>query len=329
MTEQFIAEICAFLTEELDEKLAVEAEPVAKNNGVELWGLAIRREAEPCTPMIYLEEFFQEYEQGASIEAVGVRILESYERARYVQQENFPDILSLEDMRQKIVFRLVNYQRNAQQLKEQPHVRFLDLAITFQCLVQKDQKDLGTIRIGRELMEYWKLTKEELYLEAQKNTPKLLPVSIRPLSEVIWQMVQECTEETATEERKNGGKEQETKFLQNEQEIVDNKAKAVYIMSNQSGVHGAAALLYEQELQSLAKAQECDFFVLPSSIHEVLLMPYRESVDSKELCSMVREINQAYVSAEDVLSDQVYLYRRDTGAFEYIAKNQEQQGFSC
>ena len=56
-----------------------------------------------------------------------------------------------------------------------------------------------------------------------------------------------------------------------------------------------------------------DYYILPSSVHEVIIVPYSEILVCSKLDEMVREINITQVEEEDVLSNHVYLYDRGSG----------------
>ncbi len=87
-------------------------------------------------------------------------------------------------------------------------------------------------------------------------------------------------------------------------------ASPLYVLTNSSGICGACALLYPDQLKNFADMLESDLVILPSSIHEVLLVPYDDHISFDELAHMVSHINRAEVPVEDRLSDQVYLYSR-------------------
>ena len=89
----------------------------------------------------------------------------------------------------------------------------------------------------------------------------------------------------------------------------------MYVLSNKSRVHGAACILYPDILKDFAAVVEKDLYVLPSSIHEVILLPAEGTEDSEQLKLMVHEINESQVEDEEVLSDSVYFYRRRDDAF--------------
>lgn len=87
----------------------------------------------------------------------------------------------------------------------------------------------------------------------------------------------------------------------------------MYVLTNQRGIYGAAAMLYPELLKDFAERQKTDLVILPSSVHEVLLVPVRGSLDFAWFRCMVRSINRSEVPPEDWLSDQVYVYRRREG----------------
>lgn len=58
--------------------------------------------------------------------------------------------------------------------------------------------------------------------------------------------------------------------------------------------------------------------ILPSSIHEVLLVVYEEELCMEELKEMVRHVNQTEVAKEEILSDNVYIYSRKTDKISIV-----------
>ena len=55
---------------------------------------------------------------------------------------------------------------------------------------------------------------------------------------------------------------------------------------------------------------EGDLIILPSSIHEVLLIPHSNHISYEELAETVFTINQEEVPQEDRLSNHIYYYSR-------------------
>ena len=153
--------------------------------------------------------------------------------------------------------------------------------------------------IHAEHMKIWKVDINTLYGLAEINTPRLLPAEIKTMTEVMKKIAGEYMESDWGDTFFEG--------------LLDESIpKPLYVMSNCDGMKGAAVILYEGVLKEFAEKIGCDLFILPSSIHEVLLVPYEESVNAAELEETVKMINLAEVPKEEVLSDHVYLYSRKT-----------------
>ena len=87
----------------------------------------------------------------------------------------------------------------------------------------------------------------------------------------------------------------------------------MYILSNHMRSYGAAALIYPEQLRKIAEEVGENYYVLPSSVHETIIVAESESPDKEELCSLIKEINETQVEAEEVLSDHAYYYDCSTG----------------
>ena len=87
----------------------------------------------------------------------------------------------------------------------------------------------------------------------------------------------------------------------------------MYILTNQKGINGASCLLYPDVMNKLSEEFQSDFYVFPSSIHELILVPTHDNKSNNEYSNMVREINATQVAREEVLSDHVYYYSRVNG----------------
>ena len=137
----------------------------------------------------------------------------------------------------------------------------------------------------------WQVSLEEIYDVAFENTPKLLPYELLSMEQVVKNMFSE--EEDLTEM----------------EQIFDfENENAMYVLSNTSKLNGAAAILYPDILKDFAKSCGCDLYILPSSIHEVILVPAKGKGDIEGLNEMVQDVNATQVEPEEVLSDHVYLF---------------------
>ena len=91
-----------------------------------------------------------------------------------------------------------------------------------------------------------------------------------------------------------------------------------YVMTNKRRKYGASILLFEDELASVAEKMHGDFYILPSSVHEVLAVP-EDLMKDQELKEMVKNINDSEVAEEEILSYTIYKYNCRTGEVEVAA----------
>lgn len=157
-----------------------------------------------------------------------------------------------------------------------------------------------TAPVTNQHMEHWKVTADELYQAAGKNTPEKMPVRFCTMEEMIFGVNKDLE---ANSEDEWGDK----LFMP---ELCD-EIPPLYVLSNIVGIQGASTILYPGTLKKCAESLQKDLVILPSSTHEVLILPYEEETDIEELSHMVRAINVSDVPKEEWLSDHVYLYRRE------------------
>ncbi len=271
----------------------ITIQTVYKNNGLSLDGLVIMENHCNISPTLYLNYYYDSYEKGASFQRVYETILKNYRQNKPSQSIDVRFFTQFENTKSKIMFKLINYERNKILLQDIPHIRFLDLAIVFYCLISMDnQVGNATILIHRPHLDYWNITLEELFRIAKKNTQKMLPAKLNNMNDVL----QELSE----------------KHMLFSSIPQDEDIYPMFVLSNQMNLYGAVCILYEDLLKKYAAQTETDFYILPSSIHEVILIPAMEQNCHQELSKMVQEVNHSQLLEEEILSDHAYYYSRKT-----------------
>ncbi len=261
----------------------VSLHSVTKNNNVRLESLLIGTEKTSVMPAVYLNDFYRSYQNGADWEDVISGILQLYETNRNFCYDSVS--FAYEDVQEDIFYRLVNYERNKESLEAMPHYRVGGYAIVFHCMVLAGEERAGNIRLTTEHMKYWGISKEELLRRACANSARLQPTSLRPMAEVMKELMRQDVEACASAEE-----------------------VPMYVLTNDSGNYGASALLDIELLDRFAAALSDDFYILPSSVHEVLLLPLHVAPQAERIAAMVREINETQVPEMEYLSDDVLLY---------------------
>jgi hypothetical protein len=301
--ETFINDITEMVRDMMGEEYSVRIYKVTKNNSLELDSLVMMKEGTNFAPNIYLLPYYEAYSKGSSVKELADQLCKVY-RNHTVQTIDEDFSFTYEAVKPYIIYRLVSYNRNKKLLDKIPHIKYLDMAITFHCLVREDNDGIGSIRITNEHMKQWETSVQEIYNLSIDNTKNLFPPVIRSMDEVILGMLKE--------EYMTGKEDELSDQILNQ--IIDSKSNSqghkMFILSNQKGINGASCLLYDNTLKSFSNQINSDFYILPSSIHEVILVPFNKTFSKEALEEMVKEVNMTQVACDEILSDRVYFYSR-------------------
>jgi hypothetical protein len=279
--------------------------PVEKNNGVQLTAIHILQKGHTLTPSIYLEECYRQYLDGRSLEETLSAVAGLYEEQKLPGEVPLPALEDFEAVQDILCCRLINWEKNRERLQEMPHRQFLDCAVTYDIPVTLSEGREGRITVTETLRRLWHVDEDTLYRHGMENTRRLMPVKLQPVGELIGDILS-----ARRKDRESEGAWQEA------EEVPD---IPLYVLRCESGSQtSAAALLYREVLQEFAK-KHGDFYILPSSVFEVLLAPVAGlPADAASLCGMVQEVNRTQVLPEEVLSDCAYRYHGATGEIEIL-----------
>ena len=310
--EEFISTIQSTLKLRLGDGICVTVLKVPKNNGTMLDGLCITRPDQKISPTIYLNSFYEHWKSGVSMRDILEEIVEIYAEGTAFPRID-PGILNdFKKLRDKVAYKLIHTGANRKLLEDLPNIPFLDLSIVFYLYLEENEYGHMTAVIRRSHLKTWGVTAKELYQLAKNNTPRLLPPELKSMGEVIRDLCNSQMDDALTRQ------------LLWEQHCMPEPAP-LYVLTNTCGINGACTILYEHALKNFADLLEQDFIILPSSIHEVLLVPYTEELCMEELFEMVHEVNQTEVPVEERLSDELYRYRRETDSITLVPRLTEYQ----
>lgn len=275
---------------------------VVKNNSVELDGICLHRAGDTLSPTVYLNHFYEEYLEGRPLHSILSEIAATLSSEVPELEVNTSLYDNYDAIRHQIIFRLVNYERNEELLTSCPYLPFCDLAITFRWLVHSDSSAIASALITNKEMELWNITLEELYQTASINTRRLFPATIQP----IQQLLSEYLDKDA-----------------DIQELLDQTPDELqlFILSNEPRINGSTSMIYDGILADFAKKIKKDLYILPSSIHEVLLMPATKEIEEQALLNLVRDANRTVVGLPDILSDSIYRFDSKHNRIIMIQRN--------
>lgn len=286
--QQFVIVVKNKVALALGDGMSLNIHTALKNNGVERVGLTISDKRINISPTIYLEEYYKQFQDGFDMEDIIASILDVYQEVKFEHTWQIHTVKDFEIMRSKIVYKLIHAKKNESLLNKMPYIAYLDFAIVFYILFEVDDSGTATIPITHELIQLWDVSVDEVQQCAFCNAPSLLPASFKPMQIVIDELMG-------------------TNY--SEQEAIED---LMFVLTNSLRSFGAACILYDGMLDKISEEIGENFYILPSSIHEMIIVPESNSPSREHLNEMITEVNQTQVDEEEFLSECVYYYDRTT-----------------
>lgn len=245
-------------------------------------------------PVIYLKELYDKYLHTRDLE--GTLRKAANNLCRFLENSEISKGLNVNDPLNQIVFQLVNTEQNRGLLAGVPHREWNDLSIIYKYVSYVGDEDVYSAIIRNGLAERLGVSEKDLFELASENTKKLFP----PVTKTMLDIVKESAIEDGMP------KEEADKFFGGVSE-----EDQMYVVTNEKGINGAVAILYPEALGELAKKFGADLYILPSSVHECIVVSSK-SYMPQELAEMVLEVNMNEVNLEERLSNNVYHYDKDS-----------------
>ena len=251
-----------------------KAEGIEKTNGIVKNSVIVRMPEERIGVTIYTDEMF---EHGLDVDESVEKIVDLYNEHKNPPIPDTSFILSYETVKDKLTLRLYNKLTSAVVKRSAASYGFDDLI-----LVPYIDLDMGAVKVKPEFLKIWKVSEDTVFEDAMNN----LKSNVREQSMLD--------------------------FLGYPKELFDPFAVRMMefqkIVSNKTNMFGASSILVL--LDSFKAKYKDGFFVIPSSVHEVLVFP-NDSMDASEIDSMVEQVNRQCVSPEEVLGRKAYFFGCD------------------
>jgi hypothetical protein len=269
--------LCAQVQQILGDRAEVIFTQIPQNNGIVRSAILLKTPDACISPVIYLDEFYEWYGEGRSMEELARQIADLYQNGESINQLDLEPFSHYEQAKYHIFYRLINREKNYELLQDTPHFSYLDLAVVCYYRVPEGPLEGATALLKDKNLAIWKITKEDLFYHTWMNTPFRLPGIFTGMNEL-------CK-------------------LDSEEEIM-------YVLTNTEKHFGAASMLYPNMLSDIGSQLGEDFYILPSSVHECIVVPVSGGYKREELQDVVAEMNRTQVEPAQVLSDHVYYYER-------------------
>ena len=298
--QSFINCIIELLNEQTEEGTWIEIGHQLRNNGVNHDSFVFRRQNEPIAPSIPAACFYEAYQKGSSVNEIVREIRSCYEAGKPGREVDLSFLTDAGALRRNTVCRLINHEYNKELLEQVPHRIFLNLAVVYYYILEDPEIGNGSILLRSDQLGMLGISAQELDLCARRNTRKRCPVSFGTLKSVMDEMLGKT-------EPAEGEKGEEKTILwdgegKNRQEVP------LYILTNKERFYGAYWMSDPDVQRMIAERIGGAYYVLPSSVHECMIVPEYIAWDCASLAEMVAEINRECVPKEEVLADSIYYY---------------------
>ena len=248
-----------------------------------------------------LDEIFYAMERGRDYSEVLSGVTESLKGSlEHMPKLQVSDLTNYEEMKSKLAMEVVSAERNAKMLQNVPHEQMEDIAVVYRLVLDSSKDASSTVLVTNDLMDKFGITHEQLHDDAMKNAPLIRPAEIKGMEETLNEM--------------QGGPA-----------LEPDPDEILFVAGVPDQNHGAAVIAYPNFFEDAAEKLGGDYFIIPSSIHEVLLVKDTGEMNARDLASMIREVNATEVAPEDVLTDHAYHYDSKEHIFESADKFEERQ----
>lgn len=233
----------------------------------------------------YFENLYLNYENGVSIDELVRTIMDSIEGNK-PRKKNIDKFFGYEECKDRIVAQVISKERNGEIIEKNVNRSFLDLALVYRIVFKNDDSGLISALISNDIASEWGIDEKTLYKVALENINAKAPYKAVNIGEIIHGDI-----------------------------VEDEALPPMYVLASGNRSFGASAIAYPEEIKKAGSVLKGNFFILPSSQHDLILVPYDPS-SVERYKDMVRSVNKDVVDIEDWLSDSVYFYDRESETVE-------------
>lgn len=266
-----------------------------KINVGKLHALIILKDGINISQNFYIEELYKDYQSGRmTIREMAIEITSKcYNSTGLLKKLKNAGIYTSDRKwaEERLFLQLINSSRNKSLLEKSVHMDFGGLSLVLYILAADNRTGICKVRVTKKMCQAFSWNEKEIMDYALGNTARLFPYCICTLQEVL--------------QKELNGTDIEIK----EMSLIGNR---IMVLTNERYVNGAAAIFYPGVLKEISEKHSTSLFLMPSSIHEFIILEDNGIYDPVELENMVKEVNKSSVLPEELLSDSVYYYSFNT-----------------
>ena len=282
--------------------IEVGIQPVEKLQGESYTGLSLKPNGSPVAATLNLDAVYnQMIKQDKSFQEVADSLI-SHATDILVDMPKI-DVNSLtnyDQMKNTLVVQVIPTDRNADMLANIPHKDIEDISLVYRMQIEQNENGTSSVLVTNAMLENYGITQEQLHQDAMDAAVINNPATFRSMNEVLSELM---------------GMPMDM--------MPPMDGPQLFVASVEGSLNGAGVIAYPDFMEQVADQVGGDFFILPSSVHEVLVVPDDGSIDRCDLENMVREVNASEVELKDQLSDNVYHYDSQDKIFELVGKYED------
>lgn len=258
-----------------------------------------------------LKEIYQSVEDGEDIDHAVYKMVNTIEDNISFVKEKEQDVKSFisdyEKVKDNTYLRLIP--GDSPILKSTPHRMIEDMALVVNVHLDSfsDEHGKSCVVVTKPLMEMYGIDEAQLFADAEKNSLENEPIVFKPLLDMVKDLISKDE-------------------IPNPEDV----GIVTYIATNTSGFQGAAVAGYPDFCEKAAEAIGGSFYMLPSSVHEFILIKDDGTPKAKDLNRMIKNVNETVLEPRDVLSAQCYHYDAKAKVLEtglnYAQRTQQRKG---
>lgn len=297
--EYTASHLSEYLAEDRAARTQVMIQPVNKNNGVVRDGVIIRYPDQNIAPTIYLDDVYADYQDGLSKEACMHKIVVETDRA--AARSEAVDVKALADYskaRQNLYVSAINFESNKEMLQNMPYEKHGDIALIVRAEVPElgSESGIASYKINNDMLKQYGVSEEQLIKDALQNSSKIRPARFVNMNQMLQDM------------------------LPGMEELPD---IGMHILTNVQKLDGAAAMFYPDIMDEIERQMGGKVTIIPSSVHEVIVIPADASQSEKEFAEMIAEVNKTEVAVQEILGYRPLVYDEITKEVVPMAEQEQ------
>ncbi len=264
-----------------------------KKLGASYTALSVIRDTNSACPAINMDQFYDQYCNGKELS----KILPEMAKIIRENQLNVEIdwVNNYENVREKLFIRVSNAEQNRELLKNVPHELVNDFAITCHLLIDQTYGSMQSAIITNNLLKSFEISEEQLFEDAMQNSQLIMPATIKQMKDILGSL--------------------------EDISISSHSLIPLLVVTNEVAINGAAAFFYPDTMEKISEQMEGDYYMIPSSIHEVIVAPVTETVDPVRLQDTLHYVNECMVEPSDVLGTEIYRYNSLEKVLEEVPIN--------